>query len=360
MNNLIYVIIPVYNCVNYLENAVNSILSQPYKNIRIVLVDDGSTDGSGELCDKISNNKFIDVIHTNNGGVSSARNLGIQYTLENATEGDYFAFLDADDMWVSNALSEDILKKFSDFEIIGFGTYLSNSLCTRYKIESVYSDKIENMPKRADTRWMFKGHFGAHLYSCNLIKNYNIRFLKDVKLNEDIIFIRQAFFAANSAVFLEKMLYVYRQNNNSVMHNNNINLSNALDIANAWDKIRYWCETTNKFKIEQCKIWHERCDAAVGMRVLEAVRRLAENGYSENDISKVTKSSNLYICLENIELRELASWQKDDLKLYRENYSKFIKLCKKEGKRTKLVRKIKNNIILRYFFENRIYRIKDI
>ena len=54
MNKLIYTIVPVYNCINYLESAVKSVLSQPNKNIKIILVDDGSTDGSGRLCDKLS------------------------------------------------------------------------------------------------------------------------------------------------------------------------------------------------------------------------------------------------------------------------------------------------------------------
>lgn len=87
------VIVPVYNTLDCLERCVNSICSQTYENLEIILVDDGSTDGTGELCDKLAGRDFrIRVYHKENGGASSARNLG----LRNAV-GDYVGFVDSDD-----------------------------------------------------------------------------------------------------------------------------------------------------------------------------------------------------------------------------------------------------------------------
>lgn len=87
------VIVPVYNTLDCLERCVNSICSQTYGNLEIILVDDGSTDGTGELCDKLAAKDFrIRVYHKENGGASSARNLG----LRNAV-GDYVGFVDSDD-----------------------------------------------------------------------------------------------------------------------------------------------------------------------------------------------------------------------------------------------------------------------
>ena len=87
------VIVPVYNTLNYLKRCVDSICSQTYENLEIILVDDGSTDGTGELCDKLAGQDFrIRVYHKENGGASSARNLG----LRNAV-GDYVGFVDSDD-----------------------------------------------------------------------------------------------------------------------------------------------------------------------------------------------------------------------------------------------------------------------
>ena len=93
MNELISIIVPVYNVKPYLNRCVDSIIKQTYKNIEILLIDDGSTDGSSELCDKLSDiDSRIKVIHKKNGGLSSARNRGL---LE--MNGKYVGFVDSDD-----------------------------------------------------------------------------------------------------------------------------------------------------------------------------------------------------------------------------------------------------------------------
>ena len=102
----ISVIVPVYKVKQYLEKCVNSITNQTYKNLEIILIDDGSPDGSPALCDKLSKtDNRIKVIHKENGGVSSARNTG----LANAT-GDYIAFVDSDD-WIELETFEECYKK---------------------------------------------------------------------------------------------------------------------------------------------------------------------------------------------------------------------------------------------------------
>ena len=90
---LISVVIPVYNIEEYLERCVNSICAQTYRNLEILLVDDGSTDGSGALCDALAEkDKRIKVFHKANGGSSSARNVGIAQA-----RGKYIGFVDSDD-----------------------------------------------------------------------------------------------------------------------------------------------------------------------------------------------------------------------------------------------------------------------
>lgn len=90
---LITVIVPVFNVEKYLEKCVNSIINQEYDRLQIILVDDGSTDNSGMLCDEFSKkDNRIEVIHKNNGGLSSARNCGLDHA-----DGDYIAFVDSDD-----------------------------------------------------------------------------------------------------------------------------------------------------------------------------------------------------------------------------------------------------------------------
>lgn len=92
-NDLISIIVPVYNVEEFLNRCVESILIQSYKNIEILLIDDGSTDNSSKICDEYSiKDKRVKVIHKENGGLSDARNIG----LENAN-GKYIAFVDSDD-----------------------------------------------------------------------------------------------------------------------------------------------------------------------------------------------------------------------------------------------------------------------
>ena len=102
--NLISVIIPVYNVLPYLERCVNSVLNQTYSNLDIILVDDGSTDGSGHLCDFFAQkDKRISVFHQENKGLSAARNRGIEMAL-----GSFLYFLDSDD-WIESDLLERML-----------------------------------------------------------------------------------------------------------------------------------------------------------------------------------------------------------------------------------------------------------
>jgi glycosyltransferase involved in cell wall biosynthesis len=123
---LISVIIPVYNVEKYLRECVDSVLSQTYKSYEIILVDDGSTDGSGEICDEyIDGHSQVKVIHKANGGLSDARNTG----LKNA-KGEYVYFLDSDDYIVPDAFQKLInisIKEQSDFVFFDASSFLDEN-----------------------------------------------------------------------------------------------------------------------------------------------------------------------------------------------------------------------------------------
>lgn len=108
----ISVIVPVYNVEDYLVRCVDSITSQTYGNLEIILVDDGSRDGSGRLCDELAQqDNRIKVIHKLNGGLSSARNAGIDIA-----EGDFFGFVDSDD-WIEPDAYESMLKAALKYDV---------------------------------------------------------------------------------------------------------------------------------------------------------------------------------------------------------------------------------------------------
>ena len=101
MSELISVIVPVYNVEKYLDKCIQSILGQTYSNIELLLIDDGSTDSSGAICDKyVTQDSRVRVFHKSNEGVSAARNWG----LDNA-KGEWIAFVDADD-WIDSDMYE--------------------------------------------------------------------------------------------------------------------------------------------------------------------------------------------------------------------------------------------------------------
>lgn len=125
MAPLFSIVIPVYNTVRELERCVNSITMQKYSDFEVILVDDGSTDGSGELCDRLSGqNGRIRTIHKQNGGCSEARNTGIR-----AAQGEYLMFVDSDDMWDDeNALGDlaAIIAEQKQVDVVCFGVAIYN------------------------------------------------------------------------------------------------------------------------------------------------------------------------------------------------------------------------------------------
>lgn len=109
---LITIIVPVYNIQEYLPRCVHSIMAQTYRRLEIILVDDGSTDGTGELCDELAKeDDRIRVYHKENGGTSSARNLALKYAL-----GEYIGFLDSDD-YVEPDMYEELLGAIQRFQV---------------------------------------------------------------------------------------------------------------------------------------------------------------------------------------------------------------------------------------------------
>ena len=110
------IIVPVYNVEKYIEECLNSILKQNYKNYEVIVINDGSLDKSGEICENFSKKNFnFKVIHVKNGGLSSARNIGIKKAL-----GEYILFLDGDDFIAKNCLEDidNLIKKNNSTDIV--------------------------------------------------------------------------------------------------------------------------------------------------------------------------------------------------------------------------------------------------
>lgn len=234
----ISVVVPVYNCEKYIGQTVESILNQPYQNIRIVLVNDGSVDSSPKLCDQYAAQyDRVSAIHQKNAGVSAARNAGIAYVLSNGgNDTDYIAFLDADDKWIPGFFTQDILWIFEQkYEIIGFQSARCNTSVTRCGVpvplkEGLYQGGTGSVWLNATQ------HFGSAFYSVSVIQNNNLRFMEGLKINEDIIFSMQCKYLTNSFYLHNKLLYLYRNNPASVSHSKKKAVQKYEPIINAYLK----------------------------------------------------------------------------------------------------------------------------
>ncbi len=193
-------------------------LSQPYPHIHIVLVDDGSTDGSGALCDRLAAEHAprAVAIHQENAGVSAARNAGIGYALSRNVGG-YLAFLDADDAWTQNFFDDDTIALLtSRYELIGFQSCNCDKNLRPYsRPNAMRAGKCDG---GQDNVWLHGGqHFGAMLYACKLIEKENIRFFEELKYSEDKVFSMQSMYLANVVWLENRVLYHYRHTGTSAM-----------------------------------------------------------------------------------------------------------------------------------------------
>lgn len=209
-------IIPVYNIEKYICECVQSLLCQTYNDFEIILVDDGSTDNSSQICDNLSKkDSRIRVIHKINGGLSDARNEGVKLS-----QGEYIIFVDGDDFWMnSNSLESliEIINKFPECDFLGFNCSYYYGDNTSYKRWVEY-DKSLSFPihkNMAVYKLISSGTMPmtawSKLISSKFIKDNNISFIKGLK-GEDIPWIIDMFDKCNKCIFVNNYVYAYRQN----------------------------------------------------------------------------------------------------------------------------------------------------
>ena len=213
----ISVIIPVYNTEKYLERCINSILNQTHKNIEIILVDDGSTDNSGEICDFFKNkDSRIIVIHKQNGGAASARNSGLEIA-----SGDYVAFVDSDD-W----LAEDMYAHLLECCVIQNAEIASMRYFITKDPNAVLPSTKLNIRKYTNDRiyYYLKSSFNAkelELSTCNKLYKRSLfdqlRF-PSYQLSEDAYINFLLISKINTLIVSNKYGYFYFKNDASITH----------------------------------------------------------------------------------------------------------------------------------------------
>lgn len=209
MNNaLISVIVPVYNVEKYLDRCITSLLHQTYKNYEILLIDDGSKDSSGMLCDIYAGNyENVSVFHKTNGGLGSARNYGID-----RAKGKYICFVDSDDQVEENYLSilyNAITTNKADVCVCGY-YYSANNILASYPFFDRVIDTPEMLKMFACGNSFFNFAWNK-LYKKDIIERMPIRF-SDRHCAEDMYFNVIYYRYTNKIATVEKPLYTYYVN----------------------------------------------------------------------------------------------------------------------------------------------------
>ena len=219
-NPLISIIVPVYNVAGYLEQCVKSLVNQTYNNVEIILVDDGSTDGSEKLCDEYAlGSAQILVVHSENKGPAQARNIGISLA-----KGDYLMFVDSDD-WVDSHICEVLLNAIFEYGVqssmcsyvreypdkslpkvicnentVFSGTAIQRKLCGPIKAELRHPENLDCLNTLC-----------GRLYPTVVLKEKVLTDINIIGPSEDLLYNFQVFSGIDSMVYIIQPLYHYRK-----------------------------------------------------------------------------------------------------------------------------------------------------
>ncbi|WP_049945559.1 glycosyltransferase family 2 protein [Candidatus Stoquefichus massiliensis] len=227
---LVTIIVPVYNAEKFLDRCILSIIKQTYRNIEILLIDDGSTDMSSLICDKwATKDTRIKVIHKKNQGLGYARNTGI----ENAS-GEYLCFCDADDRVDINTIKcclEAICETSADIVNFGINYIGPNNKITKitkplqYKIfekneiEKIFLPRLMNVDPIDGKDYGYCMSMCASMFSINLIKRANWRLVSEREIiSEDFYSLIYLYKHVEKVVTIPQAFYYYYYNNNSLTH----------------------------------------------------------------------------------------------------------------------------------------------
>lgn len=199
----ISIIVPVYKAEELLPRCIDSILSQSISDWELILVDDGSPDASGELCDQYAaQDSRIQALHKHNGGVSSARNLGIEYAT-----GQYITFIDADDYIKPQFIEFMLLQTPADLVVCGFDNvgcfdFLPDAESVSLQSNTAALNKLIDIPYYLDAPW-------CKLFRRQLIVENNHHFDHRLRLSEDTLFCYEYLSFCNIINVISERLYVY-------------------------------------------------------------------------------------------------------------------------------------------------------
>lgn len=255
---LISIIVPVYNVEKYLHKCINSILNQTFKEFELILVDDGSTDKSAQICDEYKRkDSRIKVIHKKNGGLSDARNMGLESAVS-----EYIAFIDSDDFihpQMFEILYNISLKYDSDISMCDFKRVYENDIykLRKYKTNNqevlVYTSLEALNQLYSENTVKFVAAWNK-LYKRNIFINLKY---KNNKIHEDEFIIHELLYRSKKIVYTPVPLYYYLQREGSIMKSKfNVKRLDGLDAYR--ERIKFFKKIDEKILFEKAIFVYSR------------------------------------------------------------------------------------------------------
>ena len=212
----ISVIVPVYNTEKYLHRCIDSVLAQTYKDFELLLIDDGSKDSSGAICDEYAaRDSRVKVFHKENGGVSSARNAGLAIA-----SGDWIMHLDGDD-WIAPDIQERLIRKGEDTGadiVMGDFLFAYSDRDILYSLPDWDNNKTASLNRYITSVWTC---VWGGIHKRSLYEVYQLKSPQGVTYCEDFHLMARLCYHAKKVVNIHQPFYHYRQQEGSVMHNLN-------------------------------------------------------------------------------------------------------------------------------------------
>jgi glycosyltransferase involved in cell wall biosynthesis len=265
MGPLVSIVIPIYNVEKYLEECLNSVINQTYKSIEVILVDDGSTDRSGVIADRLARDDArLTVIHKSNGGLSDARNVGMRLA-----KGKYITFVDSDD-YVDERFIEKILTmaERSSADIVQCNNSRSSDQLGKGSNKFVAMSGRDAFVKLMKFRIVSPTAWGK-LYRLSLFRDNNLEFPVG-RLHEDTAILYKLVYFASSIICLDMVLYYYRINSNSIM-------SSAYTKNHHESVVKYHEELDNFIYNNQVTINETTIYKHKALRLLSVLNKLAQH-----------------------------------------------------------------------------------
>ena len=340
------VIIPAYNCEKYLTDAVESVRNQPVNDMEIIIVDDGSTDSTGIICDgladKYNRKKHspqipIRVIHQENRGVAAARNAGIA-----RAEGEYILFLDADDIYAENAIDNKLLAECrKGYDMIMCSSLMANVERNRYRIDIRMHDGIFE----GGQAYPISGTFAACLYKKSMLMEHHILFDEGISMNEDQTFKMKAMYASSLIRTYDRILYIYNVTPGSARYTGSRNY----DFVEAWTKAYHWLELYGTGgNIRQAK---EFVRQKIISRQLLYAKLYAGQSHGAKGLRQELERIGAWAPLKSLPVNAMIPSQRAELELLQDSLQKFVRYAHMEGwklrigrilLKIKIVRKIRD------------------